>query len=242
MAETVTAELLAGNGLTIQVTPLLRLGVPDGTVLADSIAYIPHLDAWNKLFLTWFKEKDYSRFLIYIVDIVSADALPFLGWQFDVLGYKGWKLTTNDDERRALIKKAIELHRYKGTLWAVKESLKSIGFGDAVITEHVDDHWAKFRISVDLGERPLGETEIEDILQMVNTYKNTRSHLADISYSVRFADSVTPVDTGSAEPGEHNSDTVITGAQRLYDGTYNYDGGIDHSKDADILIVTVRTL
>jgi phage tail P2-like protein len=52
------------------------------------------------------------------------------------LGYKGWKLANTEDDKRSLIKKAIELHRYKGTVWAVKEAMKSIGFTDAVLIEH----------------------------------------------------------------------------------------------------------
>ncbi len=42
------------------------------------------------------------------------------------MGYEGWLNTKTDDEKRALIKKAIELHRYKGTKYALNNVLNSL--------------------------------------------------------------------------------------------------------------------
>lgn len=215
------------------------VAIPEGTVLADSIAYLPHLAAWNTLFLTWFAKKDYSQFLIYIIDSVKSEVLPLLAWQLDVLGFRGWNLATNDDERRALIKKAIELHRYKGTVWAVKESLASIGYGDLQLVEHVDGHWANFRFTVDLGSHGLDEDEIDSIVEMVKLYKNTRSHLVDIQYGVLFQDGVIVKDSSLIAPGELDSDLVRVGKFRLCDGTYLCDGTIDCSADEDVVIWTL---
>lgn len=66
---------------------------------------------------------DLSVLLVYLVDLVGADLLPVLAEQFHVMGDEGWLLANADDQRRTLIKRAIELHRYKGTTWAVKEVL-----------------------------------------------------------------------------------------------------------------------
>lgn len=70
---------------------------------------------------------DTTRLLVYLVDLVEADALPFLGEQFHVMGGEGWDVADDDAARRALIKSAIELHRYKGTPWAVKRVLGQLG-------------------------------------------------------------------------------------------------------------------
>src|SRR6266542_3315651 len=118
-------------------------------ILADSIAHVPHLAAFDLLVKKRFSELELDRLLVYIIDTVNSDAIPFLARQFDVLGFKGFRLATSETEQREIIKKSIELHRYKGTLWAVREALTAIGFGDAVITEHVEDHWAKFRVTID---------------------------------------------------------------------------------------------
>src|SRR5687768_14055463 len=117
------------------------------TTLADSIAHIPHLAAFDLLVKKRFSELELDKLLIYLIDTVQADAIPYFAEQFDVLGYKGFRLAHNEADQRAIIKKSIELHRFKGTLWAVKEALKAVGYGDAVIEEHVDGHWAKFRVT-----------------------------------------------------------------------------------------------
>lgn len=218
---------------------LFRFDIPEGNVLADSISYLPHFAAWNKLFMYWFAQKDYSQLLMYIIDIADADTLPLLAWQLDVLGYKGWKLCKTDADRRALIKKAIELHRYKGSVWAVKESLKSIGFVDAVLTEHVDGNWAKFRITIDLGTRPLDAAEIADITGIIAVYKNVRSHLADILYTISFSEVIAATDSAFIEPGQNPKDKVYVGKVRFCDGSYLNNGSIDCSKDEDVVIWTV---
>lgn len=66
---------------------------------------------------------DLSVLLVYLVDLVGAELLPVLAEQFHVMGDEGWLLANTDDQRRTLIKRAVELHRYKGTVWAVKEAL-----------------------------------------------------------------------------------------------------------------------
>lgn len=66
---------------------------------------------------------DLSVLLVYLIDLVGADLLPLLAEQFHVMGDEGWLLANTDEQRRELIRRAIELHRYKGTVWAVKEVL-----------------------------------------------------------------------------------------------------------------------
>lgn len=64
---------------------------------------------------------DLSTLLVYLVDLVGTDLLPLLAEQMHVMGDEGWLLANTDDQRRTLIKRAALLHRYKGTVWAVKE-------------------------------------------------------------------------------------------------------------------------
>ncbi|MBI4691687.1 MAG: phage tail protein I, partial [Nitrospirae bacterium] len=68
-------------------------------------------------------EDKLDKLLVYLIDEVSADVLPFLAWQFHV---EGWELSGTESEKRTLIKNSIELHRYKGTPWAIENALKSI--------------------------------------------------------------------------------------------------------------------
>lgn len=59
---------------------------------------------------------DLSRLMIYDIDHVAAEALPFLMQQFSRMGWDGWEFAETDAERRAMIKGAIRYHRLKGTL------------------------------------------------------------------------------------------------------------------------------
>lgn len=80
-------------------------------------------------------EIDLSPLLVYLVDQVSGSALLHLAEQFHVLGHEGWNAATDDMTRRRLIKRAIELHRHKGTPWAVRWALESIGIDADLIDQ-----------------------------------------------------------------------------------------------------------
>ncbi|CAB5521264.1 Bacteriophage P2-related tail formation protein [Pseudomonas putida] len=71
---------------------------------------------------------DLNAMLVYLVDLVKPSVLPILAEQFSMLEEATWPVARSDDDRRALIKTAIELHRYKGTPWAVKQALATIGY------------------------------------------------------------------------------------------------------------------
>lgn len=64
--------------------------------------------------------------LVNLFDLVDASALPALGEQFHILGVEGWNLAGTEAARRALLKRAIELHRHKGTPWAVRSWLECL--------------------------------------------------------------------------------------------------------------------
>ncbi|UMO87193.1 phage tail protein [Pectobacterium sp. PL64] len=74
--------------------------------------------------------------IVYLVDIVDSSALDALAEQFS-LKEDGWQLAESEDARRAMIKSAIERHRFKGTEWAVRDVIRSLGFGDVELIEHI---------------------------------------------------------------------------------------------------------
>lgn len=211
----------------------------NNTVLADSVAFVPHLQAFDLLIRKRFNEFELDKLLVYLIDTVPAEAIPFLAEQFDVLGYKGFRLAKNELEQREIIKRAIELHRFKGTLWAVKEALKAIGFGDAVVEEHVDGHWAKFRVKIDLGSRKLDELEISDLVKMINEYKNARSHLVDISYSIEFDDVVVSTDEMFDSPRIDEGEAVSIGGDNKHNGLLLRNGSVNYSRDTDVLTIQI---
>jgi len=61
----------------------------------------------------------YSR-----INDLSEDVLDALAWQFHI---EGWELARTEQEKRNLIKRAVELHRYKGTLFGIKTACSLAG-------------------------------------------------------------------------------------------------------------------
>ena len=128
---------------------------------------------------------DMTRLLIYLVDLVEDDALPYLGEQFHIMGGEGWDFAADDAARRALIKSAIELHRYKGTPWAIKQALTKLGLERFTLVEHPEAaHWAEFDVDITVVDRPLTEAIYPQITQLIDTYKPVRSHLRRIVVSI----------------------------------------------------------
>lgn len=70
-----------------------------------------------------------------LVDLVAPEHLPLLAESCSILGADGYWLAESDDARRKLIKGAYELHRYKGTPWAIREIVRWLGFGEVRIIE-----------------------------------------------------------------------------------------------------------
>ena len=65
-----------------------------------------------------------------LVDLVAPEHLPLLAESRSILGADGYWLAESGGARRKLIKGAYELHRYKGTPWAIREIVRRLGFGE----------------------------------------------------------------------------------------------------------------
>lgn len=176
-------------------------------ILASSIAYKDHLNVFDKIFATRLDAIDLSVLLVYLIDLTPSSALSNLADQFDVLGYKGWFLTTNDEERRTLIKEAIKRKRYSGTPWAVQAALKSVGYGESEIIEgltplyngtfrhngqitHGSNGWALFSVeNIDLGEsKGYTDSDLTLLRNLIEIYKRKAAHLVDLGFTAHVSD------------------------------------------------------
>lgn len=81
------------------------------------------------------QQLDLSVLLHHLVDIAPAPALPFLADQFHIMGHEGWSVALDDATQRQLIKSAIELHRHKGTAWAMRKALAAVGLDVEIIDQ-----------------------------------------------------------------------------------------------------------
>lgn len=78
---------------------------------------------------------DKSQIMTSFVDLVPVEFLELLAEKWSVTGYDGWLLAESTEAKRKLIKRAVELHRYKGTPWAMREIIRQLGFGEVLIDE-----------------------------------------------------------------------------------------------------------
>jgi P2-related tail formation protein len=184
----------------------------NNNILATSVRNKEHIAVFDQITADRFASLPVEAVLVYLIDIVNANALPILGEQFDVMGFKGWLFTTTEEERRELIKRALELQRLAGTPWSVKEALRRIGYDGVVIKERLTDlvqvydgsilhdgtynyggdyHWAIFDVEIPI--ELLGTLTAEDydnIYAIVNIYKPVRSRMRVLTFNVEFVDEI----------------------------------------------------
>lgn len=210
-----------------------------------------HIQAFDDLVAGRLDALPIEAVLVYIIDAVNVQALPYLAAQFDILGIKGYAYATTEEEKRAVVRGAIELHRYKGTPWAIKEALLKIGLIVNRIEEGVGintfyngavnfngsrtygsaGHWAYFRVYLNTAlNTVISATQIADAVAIINEYKNVRSHLYDITVEVtNISDTLTPTDTLAIAVDALPEDDF--GA--YYNGLYTYNGSQTYANIAD---------
>ena len=144
-----------------------------------------------------FDELALENTLVYFIDLVEPSLLPYLAEQFSLLG-DGWELAESDESKRNLIKSAIELHRYKGTPWAVREIIRRFGFGEIDIIENVHDWsldgqvlldgshilgdisgWARYRIAL---KEAITNDQADKLCKIIIAFAPARSYLESFDY------------------------------------------------------------
>ncbi len=110
------------------------------------------------------------------IDELSGEVLDLLAWQFHI---EGWDLAQSIEEKRALLKKAIEIHRYKGTPWAVVNALKVCGY-NSYIKEWFQYDGQPYRFKVYIQKPVKDEDTYSKLLKYIYDYKNERSWLDSI--------------------------------------------------------------
>ena len=109
------------------------------------------------------------------IDELPEEVLDLLAWQFHV---EGWELASTIEEKRNLIKSAIELHKYKGTKYAVKKVLEALNL-TGEIKEWFEYGGKPYKFKVDLGiqNRKITPELRDKLIKLINEYKNERSWL-----------------------------------------------------------------
>lgn len=222
--------------------------------ISNAIAGIPHLKAFDDVFKNRFDNIDLSAVLMYIVDNSPVNSLFYLAEQFNVLGHRGWILADTEAKKRNLIKSAIELNRYKGTIYAIETAVKSVGFTFVEVIEHVGvdydgqynndgtitaagGNWATFRVQIGLDNNyPINVLSIDNLRKFIEEYKNTRSHLLNIVFQIAFSD-VIGEPNEFLDLGEGSQDFIFSG--NYYDGAVLADGSSLSNKGVEVCSLTI---
>lgn len=134
-----------------------------------------------------FQDLDTNALLVYLIDSVDESALVHLANQFHIMGNEGWLQAKTEAEKREIIKKAIELHRYKGTKYALIKVLNSLNInGDIEEWFEYDGDPYHFKIDIFLQNYTYNEKVFESLKKMIDEYKNVRSVLEEISIESQF--------------------------------------------------------
>ena len=145
--------------------------------LAESVARIsdvpvPIRDTWN-------------------ADTCPPQLLAWLAWAWSV---DQWDDNWTDAQKRAFIKSSVEVHRYKGTIGAVRDALEALQF-DAQVQEWFNQAPAgnpfTFRLLLTADQVGVSLGDLAVLLAVVERTKNLRSHLSEVRMSVRSITSPT---------------------------------------------------
>jgi P2-related tail formation protein len=182
-------------------------------------------------------EIDLTPLLVYRIDSVPAEALPFLAWQFDILSplwqtvapiitsvdsitdvdalididtltegptVVGIEESTVIAAQRALIKTAIQLHRYRGTPWSIKVALATLRWSNVMLLEGQtswggtryppSEGWAVFRVMVQIeAGQSIDPSAPAVAAAAVNFFKPARSLLDAIFFVLPLVEDIAPV-------------------------------------------------
>lgn len=129
-----------------------------------------------------FSDIDLDVILVAIIENLPSDALPHLAEQYHVTGNEGWLQCRNDNEKRDLIKRSIEIHRYKGTKYALLRIFEMFGL-EGRIKEWFETGAEPYTFTVDLNfnSKGLDFGLIERLEDLINEYKNVRSRLTGLT-------------------------------------------------------------
>lgn len=182
--------------------------------IASVLRYDPRLYSVVDSVKRWVDSVDYTVFMTYVYDLTPAVNLYDLADQLDVLGVKGWDIAVTEEDKRNLLKSAIELHRYAGTPYAIKRAFKALGFYDVSVVQHVpfllngdflldgmqtlgSSDWANFKVVVDIGNlRGISPQQSAMALALAEAWAPVYTTCVKVEYAVTMTDEfVNPTDS-----------------------------------------------
>ncbi|MDO4223760.1 MAG: phage tail protein [Acinetobacter sp.] len=163
-----------------------------------------------------FADLPHQHIMTTLIDLMDDQFMPLLAEKWSVIGEDGLLLADSASSKRGLMRRALELHRYKGTVWAIREVLRQLGFGEIEIDEGLkarsyensivqniplNQRWAYYSVRL---QQPMTNEQAQRIRQILRNFAPARCTLAVLDYkavAIRYNNKV------------------------RYDGSYNYGVG-----------------
>jgi len=128
---------------------------------------------------------DRRKMLIYLLDEAPKNVLSHLARDFNVNAVE-WSLANTIGKQRNLLKESIELHKFKGTRWAIERIFELIGY--TAVTK-ITEWWEPggnnkpYHFNIDIDVSQIGQSKISwDILTtLLDDYKRA---VTDYSMSI----------------------------------------------------------
>jgi phage tail P2-like protein len=118
-------------------------------------------------------------------DTCPANLLAWLAWAFSV---DEWDPAWTDAQKRATIKFSIDVHKYKGTIGAVREALAALQFAARVqewFNQIPEAEPYTFRVLLEVDQAGVEQAAYASLLNVIDRTKNLRSHLDQIELIVK---------------------------------------------------------
>lgn len=113
-------------------------------------------------------------------DTCPAGMLAWLAWAFSV---DEWDVNWSEAQKRAYIKKSIDVQKYKGTIGAVQDALGAL-FYDARIQEWFNQipegNPYTFKVLLTADQVGISQQAIASLFSVIDRTKNLRSHMDDV--------------------------------------------------------------
>jgi len=163
----------------------------DKPTLPPALASDPRFSALCDLLWEQHASLPLDKLLLYLIDTAPEVSLLPLAEQFHVMGAEGWNWANTPAQQRNLIKQSIALHRTKGTPWAIKQILVTLGM-TGIVSEWFEygGEPYHFRIDIDLSGRGMGQHDVQHLVDLIPEYKNVRSHLEALNLNLTVASDV----------------------------------------------------
>ena len=114
-------------------------------------------------------------------ELCEEKYLPFLAYAFKV---DFWDESLSLEDKRALIKQSLALHRYKGTAWAIEQVFEALNI-KAVVKEwfNYGGEPYHFKIDISLEDKEITPARADELTKYIGIYKNVRSVLDELTLS-----------------------------------------------------------